>query len=284
MTIFSLYQSLRVQWRGARRFARNLPYMGTARWCPVCGRQARRFRQFKHHPNREAMCVYCGALERHRLFWLYVQAHTDLFDGRPKRVLHVAPEPCFVEQLSQRLGEGYLTADLTDKRAMVQMDITDIQFPDNTFDVIYCSHVLEHVPDDRRAMREFQRVLKPGGWAILLVPITAEQTFEDPSVVEPAERLRLFGQEDHVRRYGPDYVDRLDDAGFDVAEFRVTDLYSDSEIRRMGLAYATGLIHHCTKRVPMPAARRHNRLSILRRAGAFPGFDHRSHAGVRRAA
>src|SRR5262249_12426105 len=84
-------------------------------------------------------------------------------------------------------------------------------------------HVLEHVPDDRRAMREFYRVLKPGGWAILLVPITVERTFEDPAVVDPAERLRLFGQEDHVRRYGPDYGDRLSEAGFAVSGVNVSE-------------------------------------------------------------
>src|SRR5205823_10364596 len=131
---------------------------------------------------------------------------------------------------------------------MVAMDITAIQFPDESFDVIYCSHVLEHVPDDRRAMREFHRVLKTGGWAILLVPITAERTVEDPSVLDPAERLRLFGQEDHVRRYGPDYTDRLREAGFEVAEVAVTDLVNAADARRMGLLQATGVIHHCWKK------------------------------------
>jgi ubiquinone/menaquinone biosynthesis C-methylase UbiE len=90
------------------------------------------------------------------------------------------------------------------------MDITDIQYPDNTFDVIYCSHVLEHVPDDRKAMREFARVLKPEGWAVFMVSLSEEHTIEDPSITSPAERERLFGQHDHVRRYGPDFKDRLD--------------------------------------------------------------------------
>jgi len=253
MTVDSIYQQVRAQWRGARRFVRNIPYLGTARWCPVCERHSRCFRPFKHHHNREAICIHCGALERHRFLWLYAQAHTDLFDGRPKRVLHVAPERCFNEKLRRRLGEGYLTADLMDKRAMVAMDIMAIQFPDATFDVVYCSHVLEHVPDDRRAMREFCRVLKPDGWAILLVPITADTTFEDPSVVDPAERLRLFGQEDHVRRYGPDYVDRLQEAGFDVAEVKVHHLFSEEAARRMGIVRGAGWIHHCTKRKSLAA-------------------------------
>jgi SAM-dependent methyltransferase len=248
MTVLSIYQTLRTRWRGVRRFVRKIPYLGTARWCPICEGCSRCFRQFKHHPNREALCIHCGSLERHRFFWLYVHTQTDLFDGRPKRVLHVAPEPCLADRLRQRLGEGYLTADLMDQRAMAKMDITAIQFPDATFDVIYCSHVLEHVPNDRRAMREFCRVLKPDGWAILLVPISAKQTFEDPTVVDPAERLRLFGQEDHVRRYGPDYVNRLAEAGFDVSGTRVPDLFSDAEARRLGIARGAGAIHFCRKR------------------------------------
>lgn len=244
----SLYQTLRTRWRGVRRFLHNIPDLGTERLCPVCGWGSRRFRQFRHHSNPEAMCVHCGALERHRFAWLYFQARTDLFDGRLKRVLHVAPELCFIERMKKRLGDSYLTADLASKHATIKMDITAIQFPDASFDVIYCSHVLEHVPDDRRAMREFHRVLKPGGWAILLVPITAPgATFEDPSVVDPSERLRLFGQEDHVRRYGPDYVDRLREAGFAVAETNVVDMYSDEEARRMGITRGAGAIHHCRK-------------------------------------
>jgi SAM-dependent methyltransferase len=254
MAVFSLYQSLRTRWRGVRQFVRKIPYLGTGRWCPVCERSSRRFKQYRYHPNPEAMCIHCGALERHRFVWLYLQSRTDLFDGRPKRVLHVAPEPCFDERLKQRLGDGYLTADLMSPRAMVTMDVTNIQFPDNSFDVVYCSHVLEHIPDDRRAMREFQRVLKPNGWAILLVPITSEHTFEDPTVVEPAERLRLFGQEDHVRTYGPDYSQRLASAGFDVAETNVCDLVSAAEATRLGIARCAGVIHECRKRVANVAA------------------------------
>jgi ubiquinone/menaquinone biosynthesis C-methylase UbiE len=124
-------------------------------------------------------------------------------------MLHVAPEPCFERRFRERLGKSYITGDLFDPGAMVKMDITDIKYPDQSFDVIYCSHVLEHVQDDRRAMREFHRVLKRAGWAILLVPVTAEVTFEDPAIIEPRERLEAFGQEDHVRRYGSDYLDSM---------------------------------------------------------------------------
>jgi SAM-dependent methyltransferase len=198
-------------------------------------------------PREDAQCVQCGALERHRLLWLFLQKRTNLFDGKPKKMLHVAPESCFESRFKEWLGGDYLTADLSSPRAMVKMDITDIQYADQSFDVIYCSHVLEHVPDDKQAMREFHRVLEHDGWAILLVPVTSEKTFEDPSIVDPRERLKAFGQEDHVRRYGPDYEERLRSAGFTVEITKAGDLASSSETVRMGLTPASGDIYYCTK-------------------------------------
>ncbi len=190
--------------------------------------------------------MYCHSVERHRFLWLYLQRRTDLFDGSPKKMLHVAPELCFEPRLRKLLGHGYLTADLVDPLAMVKMDVTSIEYPDRSFDVIYCSHVLEHVPDDRKAMREFRRVLADGGWAILLVPITSDWTFEDPAITEPSERRKAFGQEDHLRRYGLDYADRLREAGFTVDVTEVHDLVDRDEAVRMGLSPESGLIHHCT--------------------------------------
>lgn len=167
--------------------------------------------------------------------WLYMTRKTSLFDRNQKKMLHVAPEP----QLSQLIQKAnyidYLSADLSASNAMVKMDITDIQYPDNTFDVIYCNHVLEHVPDDRKAMSEFYRVLKPGGWAILQVPVTTATTFEDPTVVSPEERQRLFGQFDHVRRYGLDYKDRLVRAGFSVMVDGFVHELDNRTLRRFGL-------------------------------------------------
>jgi ubiquinone/menaquinone biosynthesis C-methylase UbiE len=129
----------------------------------------------------------------------------------------------------------YVSADLSAPEAMVKMDITEIQYSDDTFDVIYCSHVLEHVSDDRKAMREFCRVLKPGGWAILQVPIMADKTFEDSTVISPEEKQRLFGQHDHVRQYGLDYKDRLADAGFRVTVDGFVRELDYRTIRRFGL-------------------------------------------------
>src|SRR5204863_5015044 len=190
-------------------------------------KNSRKFREYGKIPRTDALCVHCNSLERHRFAWLYFGEMTNLFDGQDKRVLHVAPEACFEPRLKSRLGTNYLTADLLNPHAMVRMDITNIQYPDNHFDAVYCSHVLEHVPDDKKAIREFHRILRPDGWAILLVPITADRTIEDPSITDARERLRVFGQEDHVRRYGPDYVERLREVGFTVKVALVADLFGE---------------------------------------------------------
>jgi SAM-dependent methyltransferase len=209
--------------------------VGFSRYCPCCKSHLRGFKPFGLVPRPDAFCPVCGSLERHRLAYVYVIEKTDLFDGRRKEMLHVAPEP----QLSRLFQKAdyieYLSADLSSPHAMVSMDVTDIQYPDEAFDVIFCSHVLEHVLDDTKAMRELHRVLKRGGWAILQVPISAEATFEDPTVTRPEERERLFGQDDHVRRYGPDYKDRLAAAGFSVAVDGFVRELDDRTVTRFGL-------------------------------------------------
>jgi SAM-dependent methyltransferase len=230
--------------RQLRRLAKPviiILYRGQARFCPVCEKRSRKFLAFSG--RHDARCPRCGALERHRLVWLYFSAKTDLLSGAPRQLLHVAPEPCLESRLKKRLGENYLSADLSRPRAMVKVDVTAMPFPDDTFDAIYCSHVLEHVADDRKAMREFYRVLKPGAWAVLLVPISAARTVEDPLIVKPSERRKAFGQEDHVRRYGPDYADRLREAGFRVEITRAPDMADGDEIERMGLTPASGEIY-----------------------------------------
>jgi SAM-dependent methyltransferase len=194
--------------------------------------------------------MWCGALERDRLAWLFLSRKTDFFNGKQKSMLHIAPEHCFSSKFSDSIGDGYLTADIDGTRSMVQMDITNIQYPDNSFDVIYCSHVLEHVPDDRTAIRECFRILKLGGWAILLVPVSGDKTFQDLSITDPAERVRLFGQDDHVRQYGADFVDLLKEAGFMVKETVASDFLSKEEVLRMGLGNrGAGAIFYCTKQL-----------------------------------
>lgn len=242
-----LPESVKRPLRRIERLVAHAPNLGTSRYCPVCRTPSKRFATDGTVPREDARCMYCDSLERHRLVWLYFQRMTDLFDGAPKTMLHVAPEPMMQGLLKERLGAGYLTADLSSPQVMVRMDVTDIPLGDDTLDVIYCSHVLEHVPDDRRAMRELRRVLQRKGWAVLLVPISASATLEDPSVTDPAERARLFGQDDHVRAYGPDYVDRLEEAGFNVRVTRPADFLRVREIARMGITPAAGEIYCCTK-------------------------------------
>lgn len=230
------------------RHKSKVPFcIGRQRLCPVCGKWSSRFCTYGATPREEAQCAHCGSLERHRLLWLFLERKTTLFDGQSKQLLHVAPEACLKTRLHNHLGSNYLSADLYGRRAMVKMDITEINYPDRSFDAIYCSHVLEHVPDDRKAMREFRRTLKDDGWAILLVPITAERTLEDPSITDPEERLRIYGQRDHVRRYGPDYADRLREEGFQLEVFQVRDIADRDEAAQMGLNHECGDIYFCTK-------------------------------------
>ena len=232
--------------RAVSRALDALPVAGGRRYCPVCRESSRRFQRFGLHRRRDAQCPRCGALERHRLLWLYLEQRTKLFDGAARAVLHVAPEGCLEARLSRVVGSGYLTADLTNPAA-VRMDIMDIQYPAESFDVVFCSHVLEHVPDDKKAMREFFRILKSDGWAILMVPITVERTVEDPSLADPVARERMFGQVDHLRAYGPDFPDRLREAGFAVSATGPADLVGPGDAVRMGLTEAAGKIFECTK-------------------------------------
>ena len=140
----------------------------------------------------------------------------------------------------------YITADLY-KKAMVKVDITDIQYPDDSFNIVYCSHVLEHIDDDRLAMRELYRVLKPQGWAVLMVPIAGEKTLEDPSVTDPVERERLFGQHNHVRQYGTDFKERLEEAGFNVRAMYPVDIVPAEEMKRFSIPASEHPVYFCTK-------------------------------------
>lgn len=213
-----------------------LRYRGTARYCPACDSHLARFIAGGEFLNRpEARCPACGALERHRLIALFFREWSDLYAGGDRSMLHFSPEAVFEQQFRRIPGLDYLTADLSDPRVMVQMDIAAIPYPDQHFDIIYCSHVLEHVPDDRQAIRELRRVLKPSGWAVLQVPVTAERTIEDPTITDPQERLRLFGQEDHVRRYGIDYPERLEAAGFRVLAIPAEGIAGEARIARLGI-------------------------------------------------
>lgn len=218
---------------------------GGGSYCPVCESSIREFLPYGVNPRPEAQCPVCGSLERHRLLWLYFKNEAGLLSPPRKKMLHVAPERCFAEILATCKEVDYLTADIADTSAMVKMDVMDIRYPDNSFDVIYCCHVLEHVPDDRKAMREFARVLRRGGYAVLQVPMDAEKTFEDASVTDPAERERLFGQSDHVRVYGSDYKGRLEEAGFLVTVEPYYEMFDEKTLDRYGMKYEKDDIYLC---------------------------------------
>lgn len=214
--------------------------------CPICEKPCDEFMSFGDPVRVNALCQSCESLERHRFLWLFLQQKTRFFQAPPQKMLHVAPEGVLEKKFRAHLGDGYITADLFDPKCDVVMDVCDIQFPENTFDTIYCSHVLEHIHDDRKAIREFYRVLKRGGWAILLVPIFGRVTIEDPSITDPEERRRLFGQGDHVRAYGQDYPSRLQEEGFDVHIYTVEKVVRSQDIYRYGVQ-SVAPIYFCRK-------------------------------------
>jgi SAM-dependent methyltransferase len=185
--------------------------------CPICEFKGRRLLSYGLKTRSNILCPWCLSLERHRLLWLYLRQRTNIFDV-PIKMLHFAPEHQVQEDLKNRKNIDYTSCDLDMPTAMIKVDITKIQFADNTFDVIICNHVLEHIPDDALAMRELYRVLKPNGWAILQTPMNIKQheTIEDLSPLTGKQREQMFGQNDHMREYGLDKKDRLKAAGFKV--------------------------------------------------------------------
>ncbi len=158
--------------------------------------------------------------------WQWLRDETDFFGKQGLKVLHIAPERCFSRRFAKMLGANYVTADLESPLADVMIDVQQMPFGDEDFDVVFCNHVLEHVPDDRRALREIFRVMKNGGWGVVMSPVdlSREKTFEDPAATTPALRAASHGQHDHLRIYGADYLHRLSEAGFSV-EFMEPEIY-----------------------------------------------------------
>ena len=172
-----------------------------------------------------------------------------ILTSQGKTLLHIAPEECLEKNLKHILKGGYISVDKSSKRAMFNMDVTNLQFKDEYFDIVYCSHVLEHVIDDLIAMKEMWRVLKRDGWAIINVPVSSRRkTFEDVHATSPEDRQRLFGQGDHVRIYGKDYIKRLESCGFFVKKIKASDFISKKNISLMGVTKEAGDIYLCRKR------------------------------------
>jgi SAM-dependent methyltransferase len=227
-----------------RQLKRVIPYYRQF-FCPICDTWDRDFQTFGLVPRANARCPSCRSLERHRLVWWFFRQRTDLFQPFRKKMLHFAPIDLMSSRLSRLDHLEHVTADLM-QPAMVKLDITAIPFVDRSFDVVYCSHVLEHVPADRKAMRECHRVLKASGWAVFMVPLCGTPTVEDPSVSDPKERERLFGQWDHVRKYGPDFAERLTEAGFTVVRYSADEI-AGTERSRLAIRQDESPLFYCRR-------------------------------------
>jgi len=204
---------------------------------PIDGKSYRKFLPYGYENLREnVLSPGTLSLERHRLLWLYLQNETEFFSAKLK-VLHFAPEQAFYKRFRKMQNLDYTTTDLNSPIADVKADICNLPFLNDEFDFIICNHVLEHIPDDTKAMQELYRILKPGGTAILQVPYepNRETTFEDDSITDPKERAKIFGQYDHVRVYGMDYFKKLKSLGFEVDAVDYTTTLSISKIEKYRL-------------------------------------------------
>lgn len=205
---------------------------------PIDGKSFKSFLPYGYGKQREnVLSPSTLSLERHRLFWLYLKNETEFFNAQ-KKVLHFAPEQAFYKLFKKMTNLDYVTTDLNSPLADVKADICNLPFEDHTFDVIFCNHVLEHIPDDIKAMQELYRVLKVGGMGIFQIPqdLSREKTFEDNSITDKKERAKIFGQYDHVRIYGRDYFEKLRNIGFKVDEVDYTKTLSEAEIDKYRLA------------------------------------------------
>ena len=215
----------------------GLWYVGRGKECPLCGCRRRKFLPYGYVTQRDnALCPNCLALERHRTLWLWLLRESDIGRGAVAlpRLLHVAPEVALMRKFSRIYAKqpaDYVTADLESPLADLHFDIQHIPLEDESFDVVICNHIMEHVEDDRLAMREILRIMRKGGWGVILSPVDLqrEKTFEDDTITDEAERTRIFGQYDHRRIYGRDYAERLREAGFEVYECDYANLIPAKE-------------------------------------------------------
>jgi SAM-dependent methyltransferase len=225
----------------------DLWYRGKNYTDPINGKSYRKFLPYGYQKQRpNVLSPGTLSLERHRLLWLYFDRETNFFD-RTADVLHIAPEQAFVKRFKKLNHRSYITSDMHSPLADVQADICKLPFSDEQFDWVVCNHVLEHIPNDKIAMQQIYRVLKPGGTAILQVPLRPDQnTYEDDRITDPKERARVFGQYDHVRIYGKDYQNRLEQVGFQVKMLAYAEQLTLEEQTRYAVP-ANEIIPVCTK-------------------------------------
>lgn len=224
-----------------KRLLRKTMLRGSRYYCPICRASYARFLDAGNPLRKSVRCPGCDSLERHRLLSIcleYLEGKQIL--RQSGRMLHVAPEACLTMSWKRKYRD-YVTVDLFARNVKVRADITALCFPDACFDAIVCNHVLEHVPNDTKALAELYRSLKPGGWASIQVPILGEITQEDESITDPAERLRKFGQSDHVRQYGADFKQRLENAGFIVLEILKPEFLDSESSQRISAECEDGM-------------------------------------------
>ena len=215
----------------------GLLYLGKGKQCPLCGCQRRKFLPYGYVTSREnALCPNCLSLERHRLLWLWLVRESDIGRGAMAlpRLLHIAPEVALMRKFRKMYAstpDRYVTADLESPLADMHFDVQQIPLEAESFDAVICNHIMEHVEDDHKALSELHRILRRGGWGVILSPVELERekTFEDDTITDRAERTRIFGQYDHRRIYGRDYAERLREAGFEVYDIDYKNELSKAE-------------------------------------------------------
>jgi len=230
-------------------FARGLAWSGRRYVCPCCGWSLRAFvaQRGVVSSNSDGYCPRCNSKARHRRIWIYLEEKLNL-SALDRQLLEIAPWPSFARRLLSMPNIRYSGLDLGlwNPHATILGDARDIPAPAGSFDLALCVHVLEHVWEDRRVMGELHRVLKPGGVAIVTVPIRLDRdTHEDPAITDPKERQRVFGEYSHVRYYGRDLADRLSGAGFEVTLDLASELPPEL-CRKFGLRNDEN-IFHCVK-------------------------------------
>lgn len=231
-------------------------FKGNSVTCLICNSTYNKFGDYGEYKVRQnASCHKCGSLERHRVLWKYLNDKKLL--NKKLSILHFAPEKVFYDIFSGLSNVEYFPCDLnpkaynqSGKAKIIEADITKIPFEANSFDFVFCNHVLEHIPDDKLAMSELFRVMKDGGFGIFQVPIdyNREETYEDFSITAPEDREKAFGQHDHVRWYGRDYKDKLKNIGFQVNEDQYVRTFSKEEQFKYGFTDSE-LIYYCKKKI-----------------------------------
>lgn len=212
-------------------------YAGNNVECPICKKSFKKFFPYGREARDNALCTNCLSLERHRLIYLYLKRESSIFT-KNTQLLHIAPEACLIDIFKKSDNIEYTTADLYSPLAEIKMDIHNMPFDNNYFDFILCNHVLEHVENDIKALSEIKRVLKKGGRAIVQVPFyhpIPNKTIEDKSITSKADREKLYGQDDHVRKYGKDYDKRLKEGGLKTMVIDQSKFLSNSEKIKYGL-------------------------------------------------